>query len=107
MAKSSDLGRRAPVGFSKGAIESPHTAETGGVRNLTERQSSFVDQFLGEVQTTRFDHCGGRGAQMLEKETAQLPAADAESRGESLDAFVFDAAFADQTQGAANCSRRS
>src|SRR5689334_15319174 len=107
MAESSNFGRRAPVGFSKSAIESPHTAETGGIRNLTEGQSSFVDQFLGEVQTAGFDHCGGRGAKMLEKKTAQLPAADAESSGESLDVFVFDAAFADQTQGAANCSRRS
>ena len=46
----SDLRRRAPVRFSERAVESPHTAKTGRVRNLTERQRGFVDQFLGEVQ---------------------------------------------------------
>src|ERR1044071_3576874 len=95
MTEFSDLCWRAPVDFSECAIESARAAKTRSVRDRIERQNSFVDQFLGKVQTARLDHRGRCGAQMLQKQTAQLTAADAKSRGESLDPFGFDAAFAD------------
>src|SRR5262245_28717728 len=102
MTESSDFSRRTCVGFAEGTIEPPHTSKTGDVRNFTERQNRFVDQFLGKVQTTRLDHRGWRGAKMLEKQTAQLSTADAQARGEPFDSFVFNAAFANQAQRAAN-----
>src|SRR5262249_59507990 len=84
MRQLPDLRWRAVVSFLEGAVEAAYTAEAGGDRDLSHWQSGLVDQLFGEVQAARLGHGHRRRAQMAQKQTAQMPRSDAQTRSQRV-----------------------
>ena len=94
--------RRAAEQPLKRLVEAPDAAEAGGERDLGHRQARLVDELLGEQHAPRLRHRDRRGAEMLLEQAAQLPLADAQPRGQRVDArlVAVERAFRDQREAA-------
>lgn len=84
----------------EGLVESADAAEAGGHRHCRHGQASLMDQLLGQQHPAGLRHGHRRGAEMLAEQAAQLPFADAQPAGETLDIGGVQRAGLDQGEGA-------
>src|SRR5262245_14263368 len=105
VGQATQVAWRALVGFTERRIESAYAAKTRSDGYLAHRQGCFINQLLSEMQSPRGGNRSRRSAQVADEEPAQLTAANSQASGEGVNVFSFQGAFADQTQGARDCSR--
>ena len=91
--------------FLNGGIEAAHASEARGERDFAERKTGFVDQLFCEVQAACLRDRARGGAEMADEEAAKMARADSDSFGQTFDAAVFQAALADEAQGARHSVR--
>ena len=100
VAVTTQLARCAPVGLAKRIVETTRAAKTGGDCDFRHRQAGLVDESFGKLQTLCVRDGEWARAQMLYKQTPQVPAANAKSGSKRFDTLVFERAVCDQLQSA-------
>jgi hypothetical protein len=95
-----DLAWWTLVDLGKYGIEAPQAAKAGTNCNLGHRQVGTIDQALGALDARGLCDLRRSRAEMLLKRAAQMPRADAETRGHILYAEVIEGTIVDQADGA-------
>jgi hypothetical protein len=85
-------------------VEPPQAAEARRQRNFRHGHTRFVDQVLGEEDPPRLRHGNRRRSKVLEKQSSQLPLANAKPFRKRIHAFTLaiEGAFGDECQRARN-----
>lgn len=63
---------------------------------LAHWKIGLIDQLLGKMQPTGLGDGNGRGSEMAEKQTPQMPCTNSQTSRKNLDAAVFEPALANQ-----------
>ncbi len=86
------------IDLANARIEPPHAAKARSQRDLAHRQTGFVDQFLGKVQSP----CLGYGArcrpQMPQEKAAKMPRTNPQAFRKSFDTTILQATLIDEAQ---------
>ncbi len=88
------LAWAAAPGPAEDLMEAAHAAESGGRCNCGDGQVRFIEQTFGREQAVGLSHRHGRRTEMLDKEPAEMPIADAEPAGKTANAGVVEGALA-------------
>ena len=77
-------------------VEASDAAEAGRDRHVMNRQRRFVEQLLRKVRAAGQRDLEGRGAEMLEEQSAEMAGRDAQPLGERFDPVRVQRTGADQ-----------
>src|SRR5437868_12141129 len=99
------LAWRALVCLLESVIEAAQAAETGGQRDLSDRQSGIVEQPFREMQPACLRHRDRRGAHVLSEQTMQMARPDADAGRQFVHRYLVQRSFLDQPQRAAHHCR--
>jgi len=102
-----DLRRRSVVRLADDRVEPAHASETWCECNVSHWQPGFVDQFLGEVQTTSLRYRAWRRTQVPDKQPSKMTRPYSQSLREAFHSALFQGAFPDQAKSSRNRARSS
>src|SRR5580658_1981179 len=95
---ASQCARRTSEQPLEGLVEAPHATESGRQGNVGDGQLRFVQQLLGEKDTPGLRDSDRGCAEMLSKQSAQLPLSDSQPFRELFDVALVERAELDQRQ---------
>ena len=92
---ASQRARRTSEQPLEGLVEAPHATKSRRQGNIGDGQLRFVQQLLGEKDAPGLRHSDRGCAEMLSKQSAQLPLSDSQALRELLDVAPVERAELD------------
>src|SRR5215475_14170497 len=114
--KTPYLRRCAVIDLLDSGVESANTAKPRGNRHLSHGESCLIEKPLCKVQAARLRNRARRGAQVAEKQAAEMARTQSHMFCQSFYTPVFQTSFVDQLQRSGNrvsragprgCARRA
>ena len=93
-----DLRGRSMIEVADGGVKTANAAEARGEGNLTHRQASFINEFLGEVEPAGLGDGERGGSQMSQEQSAKMSRPNSYSFCEAFNPLIPEAALTDQAQ---------
>src|ERR1700737_4155381 len=89
LSQTANFRRRSMIDVVDRGVESAPRTKACGEGDLGHGQGSFVDEFLGKVQTARLRHGAGRGSEVTQEETSKMARAHSEMFRQGSYAALF------------------